>query len=214
MCDENRELSVTELGNPRKPQGTAGEMMLSSMNEHHSAVTDWALGFLDIKEDSRALDIGCGGGATLAKLAEKVITGHITGADYSDVSVKMSTETNRGSVASGKMDIIEASVECLPFADNSFDRIVTVESFYFWPDPQENLREVYRVLDKGGIFLIVADINGDAELTDEDISNIEKYRLFNPGIEMFEILLKNAGFTSVTVHTKAGKSWVCAEGRK
>ena len=73
MCNENKELSVTELGNPRKPQGSAGEEMLSGMNEHHSAVTDWALGFLDVKEDSKALDIGCGGGATLAKIASKIV---------------------------------------------------------------------------------------------------------------------------------------------
>ena len=214
MCDEIKELSVTELGNPRKPQGSAGEEMLSSMNEHHSAVTDWALGFLDVKGDSRALDIGCGGGATLAKIASKIVNGHVTGADYSAVSVRMSAETNKTAVSSGKMDIIEASVEKLPFPDNSFDRIITVESFYFWPDPQENLKEVFRILDNGGRFLIVADINGDAELTDDDIANIAKYELFNPGIEEFRELLKNAGFIDVEVHTEPGTSWVCAEGRK
>ena len=207
-------MSVTELGNPRKPQGTAGEMMLSSMNEHHSAVTDWALGFLDIKANSRTLDIGCGGGATLAKIASETGTGHVTGIDYSEVSVRMSSQTNQQSIAEGKMDIFEGSVEKLPFCDNQFDRIITVESFYFWPEPQENLKEVLRVLDRGGIFLIVADINGDAELTDEDKDNIEKYNLYNPGIDEFRRLLENAGFTDVTVHTKAGTNWVCAEGRK
>ena len=214
MSDENKKLSVTELGNPRKPQGTAGKEMLSGMNEHHAAVTDWALGFLDVKENSRALDIGCGGGATLAKIASKIVSGHVTGADYSEVSVRMSTENNRENVTSGKMDIVEASVEALPFADNSFDRIITVESFYFWPDPQENLREVFRVLDRGGVFLIVADINGDAELSDDDKANIRKYDLYNPGIGEFRKLLENAGFIDVDIHTKPGTSWVCAEGRK
>ena len=206
--------SITELGNPRKPQGEAGELMLNSMNEHHSAVTDWALGFLDIRENSRALDIGCGGGATLAKLASKISTGSVMGVDYSEVSVKASSSFNRAHIESGKMELIWASVEKLPFEEGSFDRIITVESFYFWPDPQENLREVYRVLDRGGIFLIVADINGDAELSAEDRDNIRKYDLYNPGIAELRQLLENAGFTAVEIHTEPGTSWVCAEGRK
>ena len=53
------------------------------------------------------------------------------------------------------MDLVEASVEKLPFADNAFDKIITVESFYFWPDPAENLKEVYRVLKEQGTFLLV-----------------------------------------------------------
>ena len=43
-------------------------------------------------------------------------------------------------------EVLEGSVEALPFADDGFDKIITVESFYFWPDPQENLKEVRRVL--------------------------------------------------------------------
>ena len=67
-------------------------------------------------------------------------------------------KTNRKDIADGKMEIVEASVEELPFSDSSFDKIVTVESFYFWPDPEENLKEVYRVLAEDRTFLLVADI--------------------------------------------------------
>lgn len=206
--------TVTELGDPRKPHGSAGEEMLRGMNEHHYAVTGWALDFLDIREDSRVLDIGCGGGETLRRMAERVKSGHLTGADYSPLSVRLSTELNRNSIDSGKMDVVNASVSDLPFDDNSFDRIITVESFYFWPDPADDLREVYRVLDKDGIFLITADINGDARLSDEDVENIEKYGLFNPTVQQFRELLEGAGFRDVDIHTKEGTSWICAEGRK
>ncbi len=77
------------------------------------------------------------------------------------------------------MDLVEASVEKLPFADNAFDKIITVESFYFWPDPAENLKEVYRVLkDKepftGGRHL---PEGGSPEQVRE---NIQRFHLFNP----------------------------------
>lgn len=211
---KEKRISITELGDPRKPHGEAGAEMLAGMNEHHAPVTVWALDFFEFGENDRVLDIGCGGGETIKKISEKVKYGKIFGADYSKLSVKLSTEHNASDVECGKVQIIEASVEKLPFDDNSFDKIITVESFYFWPDPQENLKEVYRVLDKGGKFLIVADINGDAELDNDDIEGIEKFQLFNPKLADFHKLLENAGFKDIKIHTQDGKKWVCAEGNK
>jgi len=210
---DNYEMSITEQGNPAKPQGLAGEEMLNRMNVSHYDVTGWAMEFLDISGNESILDIGCGGGETLRRLSLKT-NGHLTGVDYSSVSVKMSSEHNADSISSGRMNVIEASVEELPFSDNSFDRIITVESFYFWKNPQEDLKEVYRVLADKGVFLIVADIYGGAELSDDEIKNVRKYNLYNPAPEEFEELLVNAGFSNVKIHTKSGTKWICAEGRK
>lgn len=210
--EKNR--SVTELGNPAKPCGSAGEEMLRGMNQRHYAVTGWALKFLDLKISSRVLDIGCGGGETLRRMSEYVTEGHLTGADHSSLSIEMSKVLNREDVDNGKLDVVCASVSDLPFKDNSFDRIITVESFYFWPEPEKDLREVLRVLDTDGIFLITADIHGGAELSEEDKENISKYGLFNPTPVEFRILLENAGFRSVTIHTEPCTNWICAEGKK
>lgn len=206
--------SITELGNPAKPTGSAGAEMLERMSESHKNVTEWALSHLNINGTERVLDIGCGGGSALKKMSAKISTGHLVGADYSDVSVELSTRNNSADVESGKMEIIHASVENLPFEDNSFNIIYTVESFYFWSNPQENLKEVRRVLADDGIFLIVADIHGDAELSEEDIINIKKYNLFNPTLAQFRELLENAGFSDIKIHTKEGRSWVCTESKK
>ncbi|MDE6833549.1 MAG: class I SAM-dependent methyltransferase [Ruminococcus sp.] len=209
-----KEKSITEQGNPAKPTGTAGEQMLTRMNVSHYDVTGWALDFIKLSGNETVLDIGCGGGETLRRMSEKITSGHLTGLDYSPVSVKMSSQHNAGSISAGKMNIVEASVEKMPFNDDSFDRIITVESFYFWKNPPENLKEVHRVLATGGIFLIVADIHGGSELTDKELENIRKYNLYNPAPEEFHELLVNAGFKDVKIHTKAGTNWICAEGRK
>ena len=210
---DNHEKSVTEQGNPAKPQGIAGEEMLNRMNISHYDVTGWAMEFMKFSGNETVLDIGCGGGETLHRISQKT-TAHLIGMDYSPLSVKMTSEHNAEIISSGRMNIIEASVEKMPFNDNSFDRIITVESFYFWKNPPENLKEVYRVLAVGGIFFIVADIYGGAELSDKEIENIEKYNLYNPTPEEFEKLLVKAGFSDVKIHTKAGTNWICAEGRK
>ena len=205
---------LTRIGNPRKPEGTEGEKMLERMNQSHYEVTGWALSYWEIQEDDRVLDIGCGGGATLHRMAEKVTSGHVTGVDYSDVSVETSRRNNEKNISSGKLDVLEGSVENLPFADDSFDKIITVESFYFWPDPQENLKEVRRVLKKGGTFLLVADTYNKDGLDPKTLENICRFHLFTPTAEEFRKLFEKAGFTDIQIHVKEGTDWICVEGKK
>lgn len=208
------EQDITKQGNPRKPEGSAGEEMLSRMNESHYEVTGWALSLWKIQEEDCILDIGCGGGMTLKRMSEQAAKGKLTGVDYSLVSVQESKKLNEADIQLGKMEVIEASVEAMPFAQDSFDKIITVESFYFWPDPAENLKEVYRVLKKNGIFHLVADIYGKEGLNEKQLSNIQEYQMFNPTKEEFVQLLENAGFENVVAHTKEGTDWICVEGTK
>lgn len=208
------EEETTKKGNPRKPQGQDGADMLRRMNKTHSPVTAWALGFLDFNENDQILDIGCGGGATLQRISEYIGTGHLTGVDYSEVSVKVSQEVNEADIQQGRMDILQASVEALPFGDETFDKIVTVESFYFWPDPENNLKEVLRVLKKGGTFLLVADVYQKEGLGEKVLENIRQYKLYNPTKEKFRELFEMAGFASVELHTKDGEDWICVKGER
>lgn len=208
------ERRITQEGNPAKPQGEAGAQMLARMNDSHAAVTEWGLSHLRITPDARALDIGCGGGATLRRLAVRAPRGHITGLDYSEVSVACSAAFNADAITAGRMEVVQGSVESLPFAEESFDIITTVESFYFWPQPQENLREVSRVLKTGGTFLLIADIHEDGTLSPETRDNIKRYHLFNPTKEQFAALFRAAGFRNIAVHTQAGEHWICVIGHR
>lgn len=209
--DENE---VTRLGNPAKPTGEAGAEMLLRMNESHFAVTGWALGHWLPKTDDHILDIGCGGGMTLKRLSEQVTSGQLFGVDYSPVSVELSKKTNAAGVASGKMTIVEGSVSALPFPDGIFDKVVTVESFYFWQDPKNDLREVLRVLKPGGRFLLVADIYGKDGLSERALENIRSYRMNNPTLDEFRALFEQAGFSETSLHTKNGTDWLCVDGVK
>ena len=205
---------ITQIGNPGKPRGEEGAQMLLRMNSSHFQVTDWALSFLRFREEDSVLDIGCGGGAALKRISRLVPDGHLTGVDYSDVSVKMSQEMNREEIRRGKTEILKASVEKLPFEKNCFDKIITVESFYFWPDPAENLKEVLRILKVGGVFLLVADIYQKEGLSDSALENIARYQLFNPTLEEYHMLFKQAGFSDIKIHTEEVTDWIGVEGIK
>ena len=129
----------TVEGNPRRPEGDAGLEMLARMNESHARLVDWGLTHIDLRAGDTVLDIGCGGGNTLARMAEHVTEGHLTGIDYAETSVEASRAFNAELIEAGRVEILHGSVEALPFDDAHFDAAVTVESFYFWPKPERIL---------------------------------------------------------------------------
>lgn len=203
---------ITKLGNPGKPNGEAGEMMLERMNSSHSELTDWALSLIDFKNTDHILDIGCGGGSALNKISKKVTSGYLYGVDHSEVSVGLTEKNNADIIKEGRMNILRSSVEKLPFLNAIFDKIITIESFYFWPDPPGNLKEVRRTLKPGGRFFLVSEIYDQPDLPKDVLYNIKKYKLYNPDIPTFEELFLKAGFKKVNIHTKSGETWLCAEG--
>lgn len=209
------EISITELGNPAKPHGEAGEIMLKRMGESHRNVTDWALLHLDIDGSEWVLDIGCGAGDALKKMSAQITDGKLFGVDYSEVAVDLSKKNNISDIETGKMEIVQADVANLPFNDDVFDVIYTIESFYFWGNNPGCLKEVHRVLAPDGVFMIIADIHGGADLTDEEKENVKKYNLFNPTWKEYVNLLKTAGFSNVTVRNNLfNTKWICVEGKK
>ena len=203
---------ITKLGNPGNPTGEAGEMMLERMNVSHSDLTDWALGLIDFGVSDHVLDVGCGGGAALKKISGIVSSGYLYGVDHSALSVSLTEKNNADIIKEGRMNILKSSVEKLPFLNAIFDKIITVESFYFWPDPQNNLKEIRRTLKPSGKFYLVSEIFDQPDLPKEVLYNIKKYNLYNPDIQTFENLFYKAGFKKVNIHTKTEESWICVEG--
>ena len=204
--------AVTAEGNPRRPEGEAGRAMLARMNESHAHLVDWGLSLIELRAGDTVLDIGCGGGNTLARMAERVTEGHLVGIDYAETSVEASRAFNAALVESGRMEILHGSVENLPFADAHFDAAVTVESFYFWPNPEACLKEVERVVKPGGTFLLLAEIYERDDLPAETRAKIAGYQLTNPTPEEFERLFRAAGFAAVETHFKDGAYWIAVRG--
>ena len=80
--------------NTRKPQGFGGRIMVKMMNSGHSKLAKWGFTKIYAKSNAKVLDIGCGGGANIANWLAKCTNGHVTGIDYSKVSVEESKKLN------------------------------------------------------------------------------------------------------------------------
>jgi SAM-dependent methyltransferase len=80
----------------RRPSRWLGRLFLRDMNRRHSALTDWGLGHVEIGRQQAILDVGCGGGRTLAKLAALAPGARIVGIDDAAGSVRESKSHTAG----------------------------------------------------------------------------------------------------------------------
>ena len=200
----------------RKPTGWVGRFVLWEMNRHHSKLTDWGLSHVAIKKIDTILDIGCGGGRTISKLAAIASDGRVHGIDYSEESVAAAKRQNARWIDIGRVEINQASVSQLPFADNTFDLVTAIETHFFWPNLHADVEEVLRVIKSGGAFIIIAEVYKGGKKMAGKLA--EKYiELTNMTLltvdEHYE-LFKNAGFSDVRIFEEQDKGWICGIGRK
>jgi ubiquinone/menaquinone biosynthesis C-methylase UbiE len=186
------------------------------MNSRHSKLTDWGLSHVSIEKHDTVLDIGCGGGRTVSKLAAIADQGKVYGLDYSKESVTVARRTNRPWIDMGRVEIREASVSHMPFSENVFDLVTAVESHFWWPDMPADMREVFRVLKPGGAFLLIVEVYRGANTI---IANLAEKYLPSTGMKLLSVnehreLFADAGYSDVQVIVDSGKGWICGIGKK
>ena len=200
----------------QKPTGWSGRFVLWRMNSGHSKLTDWGLAHVSIEKHNTILDIGCGGGRTVHKLAAMATQGKVYGVDYSEESVAATKRTNRRWIDKGRVEVRHGSVSQLPFSDDQFDLVTAVETHYFWPNLPADMREVFRVLKPGGKLIIIAEVYRGANTTAAKVA--EKYVELS-GMAILSApehreLFVNAGYSHVEVIEEPDRGWICGAGTK
>ena len=198
----------------RKPGGLLGRRLVRAMNLSHAALTDWGLQQLAVRNADAILDIGCGGGRTVHRLAALAPGGKVTGLDYSEASVAASRDFNAKEIEAGQVRIEMGSVAALPFADRTFDIVTAVETHYYWPDLPANVRDILRVLKPGGTCAIIAETyrGGPLRLLYGIVMPLLG-AAFLSDAEHCDLLTR-AGFCEVKTHHVSGRNWICATGRR
>ena len=136
-----------------RPSSLMGRLLLRSMNIGHGRLHQWGLKAAGIQLTDRVLDVGCGGGKAISRILEETRR-EVAGVDHSPEAVKTARSVNRAAISSGRLRIVESSVESLPFRDGFFDVVTAFETTYFWPELQAGLTEIHRVLNRGGRLVI------------------------------------------------------------
>ncbi len=200
----------------QKPSGWLGRLVVRNMNSRHSKLTDWGLSHVSVRPSDMVLDVGCGGGKTISKLANLAHQGKVFGLDYSDASLSIARKLNACEIEQGRIELHQGSVLQLPFQAGIFDLVTAVETHFWWADVSAGIREILRVLKPGGTLLIIAEIYKGAQTKMAKL--VEKHaprsgiKVLSP--DEHRALLTNSGYSDVQIITDPAKGWICAMGKK
>ena len=150
MAEENERLR-TEF-NEWASQGRGEEM-----ENHHISIAEQTIARMDLAPGQRVLDLGCGAGWATRMLAKAVEGGEgmAVGIDISDAMIA------RARAASRELDNVMFTVSAadeIPWRDDYFNKVLSIESFYYYPDQQRVLRELHRVMAPGGTLFILINL--------------------------------------------------------
>ena len=198
--------------NTRKPQGFGGKIMVKMMNKGHSKLAKWGFTKIYAKSNAKVLDIGCGGGANIVNWLGKCSTGHVTGIDYSKVSVEESKKLNAIAIKQGRCDIVYGDVSSMPFDDETFDCVSAFETVYFWEDLEKCFAEVHRVMKNGGTFLICNESDGTNSKDEKWAKKIGGMKIYNE--TQLRTMLEKVGFCDIKSFVDAKKHWLCIVANK
>ena len=134
-----------------RPSAVAGRLM----NVANARINRSAVDLLEITPGHRVLEVGFGGGAVLARVVGRAAS--VAGIDPSESAVRAARRRFRRHLAEGRLEIMEAKVESIPFPSDTFDRALAVNTIYFWAAPERGLGELRRVLRPSGRLVVAAE---------------------------------------------------------
>ncbi len=154
------------------------------------------IGFLKLKPGSWVLDVGCGTGQAVLRLASLVPEGKACGIDISAGMIQQA-KANAPDTLQNKMEFVQASSDSIPYPDGQFDHLICTNSFHHYPDPIKALKEMQRVLKPGGqmvIFENALELSWYTWLWDKLLRFFEKGHVrYYTSSELGE-MIKKAGF--------------------
>jgi ubiquinone/menaquinone biosynthesis C-methylase UbiE len=160
------------------------------MEEEHATIAAGMVAQMTFEERDKILDIGCGAGWFSALLAARVPTGQVVGMDVADDMIRLA---RKNYVGLGNAMFLSAAAEEIPWDEDFFNKVVSIESAYYWPDPAQGFREVLRVLQPGGMVWILINLFKENKESHQWQEKLEVPTHLLSGEEWCD-LLEQAGF--------------------
>lgn len=187
----------------RQPHGWFGSLVVRRvMNRVNAKITDATIDLLDISPHDEVLEIGFGGGLGITRVAARLSDGAVSGVDLSPDMLRAAQHRFRRELGSGRVRLQVGNIAHLPFSYAAFDRVFTINTIYFWPDPQQGLAEIRRVLKSGGKAAI--SIRSREKMEKHSVTQ-HNFRLFS-GYEVAD-LMRQAGFQDLRIDHRDQEKW-------
>lgn len=130
------------------PRGIGGRIVMAVMNRQNAQMYEATERLLRPRNDDTILDIGCGNGIMLERIAHACDC-RLIGTDISEDALEI---TKRRLVGTN-VEFLRCPVDDMPLEDATVDKALTINTLYFWEDLTSGFEEIARVLKPEGIFI-------------------------------------------------------------
>jgi ubiquinone/menaquinone biosynthesis C-methylase UbiE len=138
----------------RKPHGEYALQVGEKMNEGNLHINLNTIEALKLKANDNILEIGMGNGFFVKNILSVAGSIQYSGCDFSEAMIAAAAELNKSFIENGRAEFHLGNADKLPFKDETFDKIFTINTIYFWDNPALVFSELRRVLKPGGELFI------------------------------------------------------------
>ena len=196
----------------RKPTGLFGQYIMSGIfNTLNADLNLLVKQIINPKINDRILEIGFGSGKLIYEMAKITTGGKIEGIDLSDTMLNHANKINKTYISTGIVKLQQGECSKMPYDNESFDKLCSVNTLYFLRDPDKCFLEMFRILKHGG--KIVIGFRDDIQMRG---LNLNKDIFTTYSLEDVVNFLSNSGFSDTEIIKKDGK-WLmsyCAVATK
>lgn len=111
---------------------------------------DWVATSLGLKPSDLVLEIGCGKGAAVRPIVEKLERGRMTAIDRSAKMVRLARERNTDLIQAGRLEVEEVALAHMLPKGRPFDIAFAIHVNVFWLDPRKEILSLEKLLQPGG----------------------------------------------------------------
>lgn len=173
----------------KTPKGIIGAFIGEKMVRQHKTETNWSLELMNIQQGDKILELGCGAGYAMKLILETGLVEEIVGLDISPTIIRSARIRNKKAINEKRAELVQANLNKLPFHNENFNTVFSIQTIYFWTDIAATLSEILRVLKPKG-FVILTFSDGKEDETWEGIKGIAENQIIPD--------MKNAGFSEVS----------------
>ena len=184
----------------RRPSGWFGRLVMPIVFDRGNAFLNrFVDAVMAVRPDDRVLEIGCGTGKLIKKMAVKINNGHIEGIDFSPAMVAIAKKRNRKHIARGTVAIVEGNLNAKTYPPDRFTKACSVNTIYFWKNPAHTIDKVMDSLVAGGRFVVAfEDI---AQLEQRQLS-ADVFRLYSTS-DIEDLFIRSGLVTDVRIQSSA-----------
>jgi arsenite methyltransferase len=164
------------------------------MERHHLNIAEKTIRLMNLRPGERVLDLGCGSGWATRLLARLVGEGpegfgQVVGVDVSDEMVRQARAASKDFE---NILYVWGSAQQIPWEENFFDQVLSVESFYYYPDQDRALMELFRVMAPRGRLFILINLYRDNQYSLQWVDKLKVPVHVRSEAEYIDLLKKHA----------------------